>query len=276
MSDGRREPAGGAPGWDGEQLYLLICLCTLVVMVVALTEYGLGEIALIPFALGALALWMRWTSVPPFLLMVLGFLVMYHSSSADARAFRGRLVPAARTLAVRDPATAMNFILVAATVAFTIAYYRRLSILENVFPADPRKAPPTEPGGKPVPLRPARRSAALATPPELVALAVAVPAWCALGYFLWVALARTPPPPDWPANQLRGEWGLLVLCWALAVGGMAGAAFLGYLGRARATPDQSLLFLQDQLWRQTRREQSRINRWLVWARLRGQRRRERP
>ncbi len=276
MADGGREPAGAAPGWDGEQLYLLVCLCSLVVMVVALTEFGLDEYALIPFGLGALALWMRWTSVPPFLLLVLGFLVMYHSSREDSRFFGGRLVPAARTLAVRDPASPMNFILVAATVAFTIAYYRRLSMLENVFPADPRKAPPAEPGGKPVPLPPARRSAALATPPEMIAVAVTVPVWCALGYFLWVALARTPPPPDWPAQQLRGEWGLLVLCWALAVGGAAGAALIGYLGRSRATPEQSLLYLQDQLWRQTRGEQSRIDRWLVWARLRGQRRKEGP
>jgi len=55
----------------------------------------------------------------------------------------------------------------------------------------------------------------------------------------------------------------------------AGSAVLAYARQASATPEEALLYLQDQVWRDTRCEQSRINRWLVWARLRWQRRKER-
>jgi hypothetical protein len=48
----------------------------------------------------------------------------------------------------------------------------------------------------------------------------------------------------------------------------ATAALLGYLRWARATPEESLLYLQDQAWAATRSEQRRLNRWLIWARLR--------
>jgi hypothetical protein len=46
------------------------------------------------------------------------------------------------------------------------------------------------------------------------------------------------------------------------------------LGRRRAPTEENLLYLQDQLWQQTRHEQATLNRWLVWARLRWQRRKE--
>ena len=49
---------------------------------------------------------------------------------------------------------------------------------------------------------------------------------------------------------------------------------LAYLHQARAGPAASLLYLQDQLWQQTRREQNRINRWLTAARLWWQKKKE--
>jgi len=33
-------------------------------------------------------------------------------------------------------------------------------------------------------------------------------------------------------------------------------------------PEEAALFLQDTLWRETSREQRRINRWIAWARRR--------
>ena len=62
-----------------------------------------------------------------------------------------------------------------------------------------------------------------------------------------------------------------VVRWFFRAGG---AAVLAWLGRMLASRQQSLMFLQDQLWAQTRGEQRRINRWAVWARLRRQRKEE--
>jgi hypothetical protein len=41
------------------------------------------------------------------------------------------------------------------------------------------------------------------------------------------------------------------------------------------SPEEAALYLQDELWRQTRREQARLNRWLAWAEKREARRRAR-
>jgi len=56
----------------------------------------------------------------------------------------------------------------------------------------------------------------------------------------------------------------------LAVAGITAS----YVRLASATPEESLLYLQDQSWRHTRREQGNLNRWLTWARLRVQRKKE--
>ena len=50
------------------------------------------------------------------------------------------------------------------------------------------------------------------------------------------------------------------------------SGLIAYLGQYRLTADEAALYLQDELWRQTRREQSRINRWLAWAVQRHKRR----
>lgn len=64
------------------------------------------------------------------------------------------------------------------------------------------------------------------------------------------------------------------LLWLTGAVLAAIATVLGYRRRAEAGLEENLLLLQDQLWQQTRREQSRVQRWLAWARLRGQRRKE--
>jgi hypothetical protein len=64
-------------------------------------------------------------------------------------------------------------------------------------------------------------------------------------------------------------WQALLLLWAGGLGLALAASVLGYLGWSRATPEESRLYLQDQLWRETRAEQGEVNRWRVWARRRG-------
>ena len=71
-----------------------------------------------------------------------------------------------------------------------------------------------------------------------------------------------------------GWWHVLLLIFlvGLTAAVLGGAA--AYLHWATASLVEHLLYLQDQTWRETRREQNRINRFLTWARLRAQRRKE--
>ena len=83
----------------------------------------------------------------------------------------------------------------------------------------------------------------------------------------------------WQRSQPQQEFrdalwqGVLVL-WLAVLGLLLASAVLGYLRRLRAPLAENLLYLQDQLWRETRGEQSLLNRWLTWARLRAQKRKE--
>ena len=89
---------------------------------------------------------------------------------------------------------------------------------------------------------------------------------------MWDRVQRERP---WLDVEVR-LWHLLLLFWVAALGLTAAAVVVGYLGRSRASRAEGLLSLQDQLWRGTWAEQGSLNRWLVWARRRRQRREQRP
>ena len=67
-------------------------------------------------------------------------------------------------------------------------------------------------------------------------------------------------------------WHLALLLWSFSLFLIVVFGVIAYLGQRRLTPDEAELYLQDELWRQTRREQSRLNRWLAWAVQRRKRR----
>jgi hypothetical protein len=94
---------------------------------------------------------------------------------------------------------------------------------------------------------------------------MSLPVWAILGQLSlrWLPQERgntfAYPSPAWSA---------IVLAWALGLGIMTAVGVLAYLGRTLMTQREARLFLQDTLWRETRREQSRVNYWLAWAWLR--------
>ncbi len=67
-------------------------------------------------------------------------------------------------------------------------------------------------------------------------------------------------------------WHLALLLWCFSLFLIVVFGLIAYLGQRRLTADEAELYLQDELWRQTRREQSRLNRWLAWAVQRRKRR----
>jgi hypothetical protein len=98
-----------------------------------------------------------------------------------------------------------------------------------------------------------------------------LPVWAGLAHLAAVLLPEGTNELNWPAPL----WRTLVLFWTIGLVLLVGAGLIDYLGRRALSPDESAVFLQDQLWQETRGEQRRLGRWLAWARLRQRRKEQR-
>jgi hypothetical protein len=235
--------------------YSLLCLAAVFVLVVCLVDRGLGWWSLLPALIGCIAVLVQWSMGPPLMLLSLTGLIL--SSTRYRWVYSSRERGSIPTL--------MDLILCAAVLAYVIGQYRLVSLLRYVFPVDPR-------GRRTRTSREAasRRSADLVSPWELGRVVLMLPLWTGL-----TVIALHLLSDDAPSLGIAPEvWRGLLIAWlVLAVLGVVGIVG-GYARQNTATPEESLLYLQDQLWRSTRREQGCLNRWLAWARLRWQRRKE--
>jgi hypothetical protein len=244
--------------------YTVLCLTALLAIVFALmeNEHELVGILLLT-GVAAVGVMARWRAAPPLLLLGLAVLELYR---------RATWVRYLRGFDWQDTAFT-DVVLCAALLAYSAGQYRLLALTHAIFPIDARRRPGVVArNGKRASGIESRqpRSPHLPQPWEAPLLAFTA-AGVALGVLLfWLALSVIPAPLDMSMELWRG----LLLIFSVG----SGAAVLGgaaaYLHWLAATPAEHLLFLQDQSWRETRREQNQINRWLTWARLRGQRRKE--
>jgi hypothetical protein len=262
------EPAEG-PATGIADYYLGLCLVALVVMAWEISQlrgYGGGLVAGTTFAFGLVLLWFRWPAGPPLLLLAVTVVIMRQSDRDGMLAGLGR-APMLSNLLVHQ------IILCAVMFAYVVGFYRRLSMESTIFPTDRRKAlSPAD--GKSVRLPAIRRDSAQGNVTEVLSLLLTIPACCFSAYLLWLVLNSVRSPADLGFDDGSGEWRMLLLLGIAALTGATGMTVYGYLERALATPGQSLLYLQDQVWLETRLEQSRANRFLFRTRLRGQRRKE--
>jgi hypothetical protein len=253
--------------------YLLVCLLSLLVLTLGLVVKGFGEWALPPLLLGVVGVVFHWRAAPalvPLLLVVLTILVgpagLYYLSHADLE----------ETDALLDP------LLAAAALAYSLAHLRLLGLARHLFPPDARPLTATRPGRRTVRGRPHPRPPEAVGPTEVPLALLAVPLWAALGFVAWMILSAQESPLEeasWRLTRYQEDvrnalWRGVVVLWLGVLGLLLASAVLGYLRRLRAPLAENLLYLQDQLWRETRGEQSLLNRWLTWARLRAQKRKE--
>jgi hypothetical protein len=211
---------------------------------VALAWFGLvlvdttDRLALVPTLIGAAGLAFRWRTGPLLFLasVAVGFTYL---DAVHVRNFEGE-----RSAAYTD------LLLCAAGLCYLIAHYRLIGLTSGVFPPEPAKL-----ADQPLP-----RAGAIA-PRELVIWLITAAMATIAAIMLWVAISRVHTP--WLTNPLH--WRLGLLAWMLLIGAGLSAAVLGYLGWRRMSRTEALLFLQDSLWNETRREQRRINRWRAWA-----------
>jgi hypothetical protein len=235
--------------------YMLLSLAALFVLVVCLVDRGLRWWSLLPALIGCMSLLAPWSAGPPLVLVSLTGLILSGTRYRWGYLYGvGMVVP-----------TVMDLVLCAAVLAYVIGQYRLISLLRDVFPTDPRRS-----RGGASPETASRRPADLVTPKELALVVLALPLWTGLSVAAWRWLIDETPSLDIERDAWRG----LLTAWAVIVVVGVVAAVAGYARQNTATPEEGLLYLQDQLWRDTRREQSGLNRWLVWARLRVQQRRE--
>jgi hypothetical protein len=248
----------------GARDYALLALAGLLIVAVVLVQEDLGWWAAAPLAVGALGVLVPGLVGPTVVLLLLLVLL-----AAQGWMWQN-------PWGVGRPSALMDLVLAMAVLVYVAAHTRLLTIRRHALPPDPRRE--RRPPGRRIagrwflPQGATRRSAGLLPPGEFVALAAGVPVFALVAYLLWVRAALEQPPAQMDVDVRL--WRALLVVWGAGVALLLGHAFLSYLGRARAGREESLLYLQDQLWGETRGEQRRLNAWLTWARLRRQRKEE--
>jgi hypothetical protein len=262
------EPESGPPTPQEDAAvrnYIFIGLAALVAVFLVLARRGLGSWSLLPVLVGLLGLTLRWRASSVLFLLVLCGLIYYQETMErvqvrpfDRRGFRTFHLP--------------DWLLSGAVLAYCAAHARLLGLTVFIFPPDRRRReePASQPTGRPrwfsrSPKQ--RRPSRLVNPWEVSWLVLSLPVWAFLAQVCWKLL-----PTHLDAYNLEpATWQGIILVWMLAVGLFLAAGFLSYAGQQQVTRREALLFFQDAVWQETRREQRRIGSWLAWARLRRRR-----
>ncbi len=242
--------------------YTVLCLTALMAMILALMENDRELINILLVAgMGALAVITFWRIGTPLLLMGLVLLEVYHRLNR----------PWYAASPTADDSPFMDAVLCAAVLAYAAGHSRLLSLGHTAFPIDLRRPPAgSRADGRSRQDGRRRRSAHLPGPWEIPLLALTAAGWAAAVSLGWLVLSSLSPPLGLSA----GTWHGMLLIFVVGLTMAVLWAVFAYLDWSTVTPDEHLLFLQDQAWRETRLEQNSINRFVVWARLRGQRRKE--
>jgi hypothetical protein len=237
--------------------YTLLCLGALLVLTLGLAQLDIGGLALLPLLAGSVAVAACWSVGPPLVLICLAGVLFVQLRTRG----RGLLTGLPESFTA-DLAVSVG------TLVYVVAQFRLQALVRYVFPPDYRRKRPRKPTpGLRLPPPEQPRSPDLVGQAELLQLVLAALVFTALASAAWGLVVRKEPPLGFDFL----EWQLLVVLWAGGTLFAVAGAVAGYLRWRRSTAAEDLVYLQDQLWRQTRREQGRLNRWLAWARLRRQR-----
>ena len=300
----RRASEGGDDAFPaGAHFYAALCGAALLAAALPLLGRGMGAWALFPSLLAGVAVLARWRTGPALFLFGLVWLVLAdrvgHSPGLMAETLLGGLASLLSGALHRPPlrdflfprlqeaVPLLDVLVAAAFVVYTAAHYRLVSVTRHVFPIDRRRRV-RPPGAGTVgrrargPVLKQKRSAGLFRTDEAGPLLFAAVASACLAEFLWLWLSDRSLGGDvldgtgFQRSTLIPDdlWRLFVLVGLFSLFLIPITGILAYLGQRRLSPEESALYLQDQLWRQTRREQARLSRWLAWAVWRQRRRQE--
>ena len=164
---------------------------------------------------------------------------------------------------------APDVVLCVGLLAYVAGNYRLHSVWYRILPADPRRryhadAPMVLPRDRVGHVVPPQRSAHLITPAELATLVMSLPLCAAAAQGVWYVLTAR-----WSLSGLAPRWMIFVqIAWLTVVGSFVVGQLVRYVRRRQMGRTAARIMVQDVLWKETRREQRRVNRWLAWAKVR--------
>jgi hypothetical protein len=239
--------------------YTLLCLAALIALLLIEAQHGPRLTTPVLVAIGMVGVMTRLRAGPVLLLVTVAAGYLIEQQRLTGFGWRWYVRPRAFEVA--------DVVQCGAVLLYVAAHYRLQALTRHVFLPDPRRREPVP--GRPGKTRIVRqtRSPELATPEEAAFLVLLVPVPALLAQALWLAVAR-----PWSVLGLPHPVGrILLLGWVLAVGAFLLGALLEHWRARQMNGEEGELHLQDTLWRETRREQRRLNRWLAWAELRRRR-----
>jgi hypothetical protein len=153
------------------------------------------------------------------------------------------------------PFNVADMLLCVAILTYLIGQYRLQGLWFGVLPADPRLSA----------IEAARAEASMSAM-ELLGLVVPIPAAALFAQLAFLLLRQ-----QWTLIDLPPRWQqFLAMAWTLLLAMFLAAHAFRYWRRLQMDRTTALLMLQDILWRETYSEQRRINRWIVWKKLRDE------
>ena len=254
MNEPRRPPVQVGPIH-----YQILCGAGLLLIFFVQLDQGLFLGNLLVLCVGLVGIFVRMRLAPLLLLMAfaaaqIGF---YYQLQFNTFA-RDSIRP---LLDVRDLLLAMG------VLCYVAANTRLQSLAMNILPDDPRqqKEQVRRAGRRKwreLAAVPQKRASRLLTPQEIAAFVLTLPLWALAGQGLWYVILR-----PWGEVFHERVFRLLTVAWLLIVGVLVAGTILAQWRRRQMDRTTAALYLQDTLWRETRREQRRIFRWLAWRRL---------
>jgi hypothetical protein len=238
--------------------YYVVSLVSMSVIWLVLLRRPLPTTAtLFPILVGVLGIAVRWRLAPLVLLATLATCLKFESTYDSPRTFR-----------------VSDLILCAATLSYIASQFRLQGLLDHIVPIDPRlrAGPPRwhvcllSIRYQPEVVR-ETRAPGLVSRDEIGMLILGSALWAGMAQICWNLLPLEKGNPGLPPPV----WRAILLSWIIGAGLYIVFGFLNYLIQRSMTVEEAALFLQDVLWKETRGEQRRLNRWSAWARIRRNR-----
>jgi hypothetical protein len=216
------KPAGRRP-LDGAQEYLYLGYALLAVMLLALVTRRIGPAAVLPALLAGVGLQIRFRPAPLLVLVMVGVMLYWNDlGRAGTRAF-----------------TLSDIALSASLLGYILVHYRLLGLLEGLSPMDPRQRQKAND-----PQNESRSS-------DLGWLILSLPIWAMAAYVAWRLLVLLKPPVDMTAPTWQGSVATIALLGGLLIV----RGLIGYVRWRELARGEALLYLEDTIWQETRREQ---------------------
>lgn len=276
------------------QFYLMICLIALGLIVIPLLARGLEEWSLVPSLVGCVVVLTRLRTGPMLFLVALAWIVISAMAGVTPPAlilyiltalpailgrYRVRIFETDWGEGMYSVEPILDILLTIGVLIYLASHFRLLSITRSIFPVDRRvknrqskltdrqKRRPGEPSAEHA------RSPSRVQQHEGMALFFTALIFTSLAELVWVWLNDRSAAmdlydiTDYPARfwMSNGVWRLITILWTAALFSVLVFSLINYLGTKKISKVEAEVMIQDDLWQQTRREQSRIQRWLAWG-----------